>query len=158
MPEPKLPANAKRVLILDAISDPGNLGTIIRTAAGAGVDAMILAPDCVDAYNPKVLRSAMGAHFRLPVLTMTWAQIHAEVNVKETYLADGVADFNYTDADWVGSSWALIIGSEAHGASEDAQKAATITIKIPMVNETESLNAAMATAVILFEAARQRSL
>ncbi len=156
MPQPELPTDAQSILIADAISDPGNLGTIIRTAAGAGVDAVILAPNCVDAYNPKVLRSGMGAHFRVPVLEMTWAQIREQVAVDEIYLADGEGDMPY-DADvWASGSWALIVGSEAHGASDEALATATQRVFIPMAHATESLNAAVAAAVILFEAARQR--
>ncbi|MEL7236159.1 MAG: RNA methyltransferase, partial [Chloroflexota bacterium] len=87
MPQPAYPADARRVLVLDAISDPGNLGTIMRTAAGAGIDVLVLAPGSVDAYNPKVLRSAMGAHFRLPVMELSWEQIGEMVQVDARYLA-----------------------------------------------------------------------
>lgn len=155
MPAPTLPAHAQQIVILDALRDPGNVGTLIRTAAGAGADALILAPGCADPYNPKTLRSGMGAHFRLPVIEMAWAQIHAALSVSAIYLADGAAEVAYDQVDWR-QAWALIIGSEAHGAGADARRTATHPITIPMARATESLNAAAAAAVILFEAARQR--
>ena len=147
------PSRLERVLLLDGIHDPGNLGTIIRTASGAGVDALILTPDCVDVYNPKVLRAGMGAHFRLPILRWTWEQIH-HTPYPRVYLADSVGEQPYIQADWH-TPWMLVIGSEAHGASENAHSLATQTIYIPMANATESLNAAIATAVILFHAVQQ---
>ena len=155
-PQPTYPLDAGRVLILDALRDPGNLGTMLRTAAGAGVQAVVLAPGCVDPYNPKVLRGGMGAHFRLPILEMTWDDIQERVTVSAFYLAAGEADTRYDAIPWAQHDWALIIGSEAHGASDLAQQTATVPVTIPMHRATESLNAAAAAAVILFEAARQR--
>ncbi len=155
-PQPTYPLGAGRVLILDAIRDPGNLGTMLRTAGGAGVQAVVLAPGCVDPYNPKVLRGGMGAHFRLPVLEMTWDDIQERVDVSAFYLAAGEADTHYNAVPWAQHDWALIIGSEAHGASDPARQTATVPVAIPMHRATESINAAAAAAVILFEAARQR--
>ena len=156
LPQPTYPLGAERVLVIDAIRDPGNLGTLLRTAAGAGIDVVVLAPGCVDAYNPKVLRGGMGAHFRMPVVTMDWAEIGAQVAVSAFYLAAGEAETSYDRIPWAQHAWALIIGSEAHGASVEAQAATTVPIRIPMAHATESLNAAAAAAVILFEAARQQ--
>ena len=153
-PQPTLPAAPARLLLLDAVRDPGNLGTIIRTAAGAGCDAVLLAPGCADPYNPKVLRSAMGAHFRIPVAELSWEHIHT-LNLPPCYLAAADADIPYDQTDWR-NRWGLIIGSEAHGASQAAHDLAAATVQIPMARATESLNAAIAAAVILFEAARQR--
>ncbi len=154
MPAPKLPSSPQRVLILDAIRDPGNMGTILRTAAAAGVQVTILSPDCVDPYNPKALRSGMGAHFRVPLVEMSWEEIAAYVASLRVYLADSHGDMRYNEADW-SAGWALIIGSEAHGAGEQAAKLASARVYIPMAAETESINAAMAAGVILFEASRQ---
>jgi len=154
MPEPVLPSAPKRVLILDAIRDPGNMGTILRTAAAAGVEVALLSPDCVDPYNPKVLRGGMGAHFRLPVIEMSWEQIEAYAQPLRIYLADSHGDVRYDEADWA-AGWALIIGSEAHGAGQEAAKLASARVYIPMAAETESINAAMAAGVILFGAKRQ---
>jgi TrmH family RNA methyltransferase len=153
LPRPDLPRNPRRVLILDAVRDPGNMGTILRTAAAAGVQLAILSPDCVDPYNPKVLRGGMGAHFRLPIVEAAWHEITAYCEGLAVYLAESNGSTDYDTADW--SAWALIIGSEAHGASQQARTLATRTLRIPMAAETESLNAAVAAAVILFEAARQ---
>lgn len=154
MPAPNLPGTPRRVLILDALRDPGNLGTILRTATAAGVDAVLLAPGCVDPYNDKALRGGMGAHFRVPVAPQKWDEIAAYCAGLVVYLADMDGDVAYDAADWA-HGWALIVGSEAHGASESAAALARQRVYIPMAAETESLNAASAAAVILFEAARQ---
>ena len=158
LPMPSLPRSPRRVLILDALHDPGNLGTILRTAGAAGVELVLLAPGTVDPYNDKVLRGGMGAHFRIPVVSQSWDKIAVTCNGLAVYLADMSGDLAYDAADWssAASGWALIIGSEAHGASEQAVTLAHQRIVIPMAAATESLNAATAAAVILFEAARQR--
>jgi TrmH family RNA methyltransferase len=154
MPAPGIPASPRRVLILDALADPGNLGTILRTAAAAGVDLVLLAPGTVDPYNDKALRGGMGAHFRVPVVNQSWERITITCDGLPVYLADMTGDLTYDAADW-GQGWALIVGSEAHGASEQAESLAHQRVYIPMAAATESLNAASAAAVILFEAARQ---
>jgi TrmH family RNA methyltransferase len=153
-PTPSLPIAPRRILVLDAISDPGNLGTILRTAAAAGVDVVLLAPGCVDPYNDKALRGGMGAHFRVPVINQSWEKITASCDGAPVYLADMQGDQAYDAADWSGR-WALIIGSEAHGASQQAAALAHSRIYIPMAAATESINAASAAAAILFEASRQ---
>ena len=155
MPKTALPDSLKQVLILDSIRDPGNLGTILRTAAAAGVGAVLLSPTCADPYNPKALRGGMGAHFRVVVANMDWAQIESTCADKTVYMADGSGDGLYDAVDWSGD-WALIIGSEAHGAGDRARKFATSLIRIPMAGDTESLNAAVAAGIILFEAAKHR--
>ena len=152
MPSSKLPTPMTRVLICDAIRDPGNLGTILRTAAAANVQAVLLSPDCVDPYNPKVLRSAMGAHFRLAIAEHAWDAIGTYCHDLPVYVADMVGDVRYDQADW--SKFALIIGSEAHGSSAEADALATNTIFIPMRKNAESLNAAIAAGILLFEAQR----
>jgi len=157
MPHPTLPEKPERVLILDAIRDPGNMGTLLRTAAGAGVQAVLLSPDCVDPYNPKTLRGGMGAHFRVPVVERPWSQIARYCQGMSIYVADSHGDIRYDEDNW-SWAWALIIGSEAHGASEVAQHLAMARLYIPLAAETESLNAAVAAGVILFEARRQTRL
>lgn len=152
---PPLPETPQRVLILDNLRDPGNMGTILRTAAAAGVEVVLLSPGSVDAYNPKVLRGGMGAHFRIPVLEASWTRIAVYCRDLTVYLADMQGDVTYDAADWQ-QAWALIIGSEAHGESEEASTLARQHVYIPMASETESLNAAVAAGIILFEAARQR--
>ena len=154
MPQPNLPADAHRIVILDSIRDPGNLGTILRTAGAAGVQAVLLSPTCVDPYNPKALRGGMGAHFRVPLAQADWEHISAYCYNKKVYLADSEGDLRCNEAHW-GAAWALIIGGEANGAGNEGLALAQQRLYIPMAAATESLNAAVAASVILFEAARQ---
>lgn len=143
------------VLIPDQIRDPGNLGTLLRTAAAAGVQAVFLPPETTDAFSPKVLRSGMGAHFRLPIHSMKWEKIRRETNDLKIFLADMDGD----------SCWeidlrqplALIVGSEAEGASDEARRLASQNISIPMSGDMESLNAGVAGSVLMFEVVRQRT-
>ena len=152
------PAKPQFVLILDALSDPGNLGSLLRSARAAGVDAVWLAPDCADPLAPKVLRAAMGAHFRLPLFPMDWPQIAQEAAAHrlKLFLSDVATGTNYRSADYA-APLALIIGSEAHGAGEAARSLEHQAIHIPMRADSESLNAAAAGAVLLFEIAAQKS-
>ena len=156
IPKPPLPRQARRALILDGIGEPGNMGTILRTAAAAGVDIAVLSPGCVDPYNSKALRAGMGAHFRLPVVEAAWNEIRGFCGALTVYACRADADTPYTDVDWSGD-WALIVGSEAHGISQPAQHMTERSIAIPMSGAAESLNAAAAAAIVLFEARRQRS-
>jgi len=155
LPEAAPPDHVTLLLILDAIADPGNLGTILRTAAAAGADVVALAPNSVDPFNPKVLRGAMGAHFRLPIVRWSWREIADRCRDLPVFLADAEAAQHYNAVDWR-APLALIIGGEAHGAASEAHQLATTRIAIPMANQVESLNAAIATGVLLFEIRRQR--
>ncbi len=155
LPSATLPALMSHLLILDSIRDPGNLGTILRTAAAAGVHAVLLSPTCADPYNPKVLRGGMGAHFRVPLAEYDWEQIKDHCAGKPVYIADGTGEARYDGVNWAGD-WAVIIGSEAHGTGDAARALATSRIRIPMAADTESLNAAVATGIILFEAIKPR--
>ncbi|MCD4672017.1 MAG: RNA methyltransferase [Anaerolineaceae bacterium] len=156
-----LPSDLNFVLIIDQVRDPGNLGTILRTAAAAGVQAVILAPGTTDAFAPKVVRSGMGAHFRLPVIKMTWEQLHAahefgELHAIPFYLADAAGETDCWDLDWR-SPVGLIVGGEADGAGSQAHQLAAALVRIPMPGSIESLNAAAAASVLLFEVVRQRN-
>jgi len=143
-------------VILDAISDPGNLGAIIRTSAAAGVDALFLGPNNVDWLNSKVVRAAMGAHFRVSIgLFNDDALAMIEARCPNRVLSDCRAKQAHDQVDWTAGT-ALIIGSEAHGASEKFRAFATTSAAIPMAGGVESLNAAIAAGVMLFEAQRQR--
>ncbi len=157
LPFPDLPRpeHATFTLILDRLRDPGNLGTILRTALAAGVEQLLLAPGTVDFSNPKVVRAAMGAHLRLPVLDAGWDTIADAVKGCNVWLAAASKKNRYTDVDWTRPS-ALIVGSEAHGAGTEARALARGKVSIPMASDVESLNAAIASAVILFEVVRQR--
>jgi len=150
------PPSPSLVLVVDRLRDPGNLGSILRSANAAGVEQVILAPKTVDPYNPKVVRGAMGAHFWLPIVALSWPEVAKTLAGIQVLLADVRAERAYCEVDWTQPS-ALIIGGEAHGASPEAKELAAATIAIPMRGGAESLNAAVAASVILFEAARQRS-
>lgn len=145
------------VLILDAISDPGNLGTLLRSAAAADCDAVLLAPGCADAFSPKVLRSGMGAHFRQPILTLDWPKISAfaKEHKLSLYLAESWQGTPYNEVD-LGKPFALIVSNEATGVTKAAKALNAQPIQIPMPGRMESLNAAIAGSIILFEAVRQR--
>ena len=144
------------ILILDQIRDPGNLGTLLRTAAATGVQAVLLPPETTDAFAPKVVRSGMGAHFRLAIHSKTWEEIREQIKDLRVYLADMEGQSCWeTD---LRQPLALIIGGEAEGASDEARKLATQKICIPMAGNVESLNAGVAGSVLMFEVVRQRSL
>jgi len=148
-----MPAPPQFALILDTVRDPGNVGTILRSARGAGVDAVFCTPGTTDPYNDKVVRAAMGAHFRVPLRVVTWEHLaDALRGISRVYLADARGEIEYTHADWT-RPVALIVGGEAEGASEEARKIAKSRVSIPMRGGAESLNAAMAATVLLFEAA-----
>ncbi len=155
-----LPETLDFILVLDSIKDPGNMGTILRTACAAGVNAVFLSPKCVDIYSPKVLRSAMGAHFKLPMVEINWHLMKTEISSgsiePEIYLADVRQGEPLWKCDLT-LPIALIISSEATGASPEAVEIASQKIHIPMPGGFESLNASMAAAVLLFEVVRQRT-
>jgi RNA methyltransferase, TrmH family len=150
------PAELSFALVLDRLSDPGNLGTVLRTADAAGVQAVFLAPGTVDAYNPKVVRAAMGAHFHLPILSATWAELAERLAGLKVWLAEAREGQPYPQVNWQGPS-ALLIGSEAEGPSPEALKFTNRRVRIPMPGRAESLNAAVAAGILMFEVARQRS-
>lgn len=142
------------ILIPDQIRDPGNLGTLLRSAAASGVQAVLIPPETTDAFAPKVLRSGMGAHFRLPIQEMSLDEIEKVVAPMQVYVAemDGQPCWE-TD---LTKPIALIVGSEAEGASESARKLANGKISIPMKGGAESLNAGAAGSILMFEVMRQR--
>jgi TrmH family RNA methyltransferase len=158
LPENPLPDRADWLLALDQVRDPGNVGTILRTAAAAGVAGVISLPGTVDVFNPKTMRAGMGAHFRLPLLRLSWDTFEARYGTgwaiwrAEAHTPDAVL---YDQADWR-SPTILMIGGETHGISENARKFAAHAVAIPMAPGTESLNASAAAAVLLFEIRRQR--
>jgi TrmH family RNA methyltransferase len=151
------------LLILDDLADPGNMGTILRTALAADVDEVLLTAGCVDYYSPKVVRAAAGAHIALPVETdLSWAAIEERVKAhcpagSRVLLAEAGSSHFYYEQDLT-RPFALIIGNEAHGPSREAHAMATLSITIPLANQVESLNAAMATGIILYEGVRQTTL
>jgi TrmH family RNA methyltransferase len=147
---------APLVLVLDRLRDPGNLGSLLRAAAGAGVDAVYLSPETVDPWNPKVVRAGMGAHFRTPILPLdATAMADLAASLPRRVVAHAGAGQPYDAVDWTGPA-ALVIGAEAAGVSPALRSWASDEVAIPLASGVESLNAAVAGAIILFEAARQR--
>jgi TrmH family RNA methyltransferase len=146
-------ASAGFVVVAAGLSDPGNLGTVLRTAEAAGADAVALTPDTVDVTNPKVVRAAAGALFLLPVVDQVEL---GEVRSMGLRLLGTAARGGtpYTNADLTGRV-AVVVGNEAHGLPDDTP--VDEWISIPHAGRAESLNAAMAAAVICFEAMRQRT-
>ncbi len=156
-----LPPHHDFLLILDGVRDPGNLGTILRSAAAAGAQAVLLAPWCVDVWSPKVVRSAMGTHFTLPIHSLAWTEIENIVHLPaaplHVYLADASGEVSYAEADFV-SPLAIIVGGEASGAGIQAAAIADARVYIPMPGGSESLNAAVAASLLVFEVVRQRGI
>ncbi|MEA3408122.1 MAG: RNA methyltransferase [Chloroflexota bacterium] len=146
------------LLVLDNVRDPGNVGTILRTAEATGTDAVVLSKGCADAYDPKVVRAGMGAQLRLPLFTnATWGDIAAFVEGKQCLVADANGQATPWMIQW-NQPTALIVGNEAHGASPEAWELADQSVRLPMAEDVESLNVAIATAIFLFEAQHQRGL
>ena len=144
-------------MILDDIQDPGNMGTILRTADSLNMKQIIVSKDCADAYNPKVVRSTMGAIFRINIIesdnlvkTIKEMKKH-KIKVMATSLetSKSMYDISYEKT-------AIVIGNEANGVEKEILELADEKIKIPMPGKTESLNASVATAVILYEAMRNK--
>ena len=145
-----MPPNATFVLVADRLGDPGNAGTIIRSAEAAGADAVVLTPGSVDPYNPKVVRASAGSLFRVPVLEST---LDLLTGFRRLGTSSHRGDI-YTDPVYHGRV-AVVVGNEAHGLDDDATIDQWITI--PHAGPAESLNVAMAATVLVFEVARQRS-
>lgn len=155
MPRPKLTAAHSRFcLLLEDIQDPGNLGSMIRSAAAAGCDAVFLSRGCADAWSPKVLRGGMGGHFELDIHESADLRAVAEAFSGEVYAASLQAKQSLYDCDLRGTV-ACAIGNEGAGLSEELLHVAH-PVFIPMPGKIESLNAAAAAAVCLFEVARQQ--
>lgn len=151
-----VPEKKDLVLIADEIRDPGNLGTLMRSCLAAGADMILLSPGTADLYSPKVVRAGMGAHFRLPALAGTWEEILQLSDGLPLYLADMNQGKSCWETDLTGPV-GIILGGEAHGPGKDARDLAHHSVHIPMNTHSESLNAAAAGAILLFEIRRQRT-
>jgi TrmH family RNA methyltransferase len=143
-------------LLLEDIQDPGNLGSMLRSAAAAGCDAVFLSLGCADAWSPKVLRAAMGGHFALRIYEQQDLLNVAKAFVGSLLATSLHASHSLYDCDLRGNI-AFLVGNEGAGLSPDLLNLATEKIRIPMPGKVESLNAAAATAICLFEAVRQRN-
>lgn len=148
------------IVLLEDIQDPGNLGTIFRTGEGAGIDGVIITSKTADIFNPKVIRSTMGSIYRVPYyVTDDLKQVieklkQKEINVYAAHLENSV---EYDVPDYTRAS-AFLIGNEGNGLKRETADSATSYIKIPMQGQVESLNAAIATSILMYEAARQRRI
>lgn len=141
--------HAKRVLALDAVSDPGNMGTLLRTAVAFGFDALCLLPHCCDPFNEKVVRAARGAHFKIALSKLGRREL--EQWVERERVTAWVADTSGMDPKQIslGDRSLLVIGNEAHGPSE-AMFSFCKPISLPMQGDMESLNAAVAGGILLY--------
>ncbi len=155
-PWPDLPPTHPRWLVLDEVQDPGNVGTLLRSAEAVGIGQVVCSPGTADVYSPKVVRAAMGAHFFVPLhLARSWEEVRDLVQgVPRVYAADAEAETPYDTVDWQ-QPVALIIGNEAQGIGPEGRSLATSRITIPMQGRMASLNAAVAGSVLLFEMLRQ---
>lgn len=155
IPEPDACLTGERFLVLDGVQDPGNVGTIWRTADAFGADGLILLPGCADPWSPKVVRSTMGACFRLPVLNCTLEGLLSMLEGKDiplyaTALREDTLDIRTADL----KRAVIVIGSEGRGVSHEVLECCEQTVKIPMRERCESLNAAMAAGIVLWESWR----
>lgn len=151
-------SGAAHLMLLENLQDPGNLGTILRAGEGAGITGLIMSDDTVDIYNPKVIRSTMGSIFRVPFVYVEDLTVTAEVLKKNgirLYAAHLGGRNNYEQEDYTGNT-GFLIGNEGNGLSERLSQTADAWVKIPMAGNVESLNAAVAASILMFEAARQR--
>ncbi len=146
------------ILVLESIQDPGNLGTMIRTGEGAGLSGVLANKTTVDYYNPKTIRSTMGSIYRIPFVVaedLTEAVGSLQKKGVRFAAADLSAEFEYDEADYKGSC-GFFIGNEGNGLSKELSDLADQKIRIPMEGKVESLNAAVAASICMYEAKRQR--
>lgn len=146
------------VSVLDNLQDPGNMGTIFRTAEAAGATGILMSSDCVDIYNPKVVRSTMGALLRMPFLCAEDLPAALE-DLKKAGIrvyAAHLAGKEFYDREDYRSGTAFLIGNEGNGIREETARSADCMIRIPMAGKAESLNAAVAASILMYEVSRQR--
>ena len=146
------------IMVLENVQDPGNVGTIIRTAEGAGVTGIFISRDTADVFSPKVIRATMGSVFRVPLIqeesltdVLTWLSARG-ISTCAAHLDGSVV---YTEPDYTAGT-AFLIGNEGNGLTDELAAAADLRIRIPMDGQVESLNASVAAAVMMYEASRQR--
>ena len=150
------PALGRRIVALDGVQDPGNVGTILRTADAAGFDGVLLSQQCADVFSPKVLRATMGSIFRMAI------RVTADLPGELTALRDGgcavissqLDGQPFYHRDPVGEHYALVIGSEGNGVTDEVKAIATHRVKLPMRGGAESLNAAVAAGIMMYELTR----
>ena len=149
-------ALGKHIVVLDGVQDPGNVGTIIRTADAAGLDGVLLSNQCADVFSPKVLRATMGSIFRMNLRTT--GDLPGELTkLREkgySILSSQLDGTPFYEREKVAERFALIIGNEGNGVSEQVQQTATHQVRLPMRGGAESLNAAIAAAIMMYELMR----
>ena len=153
----KINQYADYILALDGIQDPGNLGTIIRTADSANIKQILVSKDTVDSYSPKVVRSTMGAIYRVKIiecenLAKTLKSLQTtgfEIVTTDLHTDKSIYDMNYNKK-------IVVIGNEANGVTQEIRELSNYRVKIPMLGKTESLNAAVATGIMIYEYVRQK--
>ena len=145
------------VLVIDGVQDPGNVGTLVRSGAAAGATLIVRTPGSADPFGPKALRAGVGAHFRVPIRDAARPDDLGPLTENVgLYTAAADAERAYHDVAWTGPC-GLVVGAETRGVSSAWQAVCRDSVSVPMLRGVESLNAAAAAAVILFEAARQRA-
>jgi len=157
LPDQRLPErlDGRRYVVLDGVQDPGNVGTVLRTADAFDADGLLLLPGCADPYSPKTIRASMGAVFRRPVWQCTPGEMRALLDRSGLKLYGAALRQDTLDARCVNYDGAAIaIGSEGKGLSDEVLALCDATVKIPMSERCESLNAAMAAVILLWEAYR----
>lgn len=154
-----LASHRSLVLIADGVQDPGNLGTMIRSADAVGASAVLLGKGTVDLYNAKTIRSTMGSLFHLPIAECDLAEVLPQARERSVQVAAARLEEARScyQADFTKDTW-LVLGNEGQGVSDTTLQHADLYVTIPMAGHAESLNVAMASTVLLFEAMRQRSL
>lgn len=149
-------ALGKHIVVLDGVQDPGNVGTIIRTADAAGMDGVLLSNQCADVFSPKVLRATMGSIFRMNLRTTD--DLPGELTkLREkgySILSSQLDGTPFYEREKVAEQFALVIGNEGNGVSEQVQQTATHRVRLPMRGGAESLNAAIAAAIMMYELMR----
>lgn len=158
LPEMLLESENPFLMVLDNLQDPGNLGTIFRTAEAAGVTGIIMSKDCVDIYNPKTIRSTMGAIYRMPFLIAEdLSEMIGKIQQRQIRVyAAHLEGKNTYDQENYRTGCAFLIGNEGNGLRREIAECADCWIRIPMAGQVESLNAAIAASVLMFEVSRQR--
>lgn len=158
-PQFDLPPESTSIIALDRVNDPGNIGTILRSAAALELDGVLLTPGTTDPFSPKAMRAAMGAQLHLPILWKEPADIKRLCQTAKKPMALIATTMECGDACWdadLTSPLCLIIGNEANGISEELLALSNRCVKIPIAEDVESFNAAVAAAVLMYEITRQR--
>ena len=145
--------NYSKVLILDKIQDPGNLGTIIRTADAAGFDAVVLGEGCVDVYNDKVVRSMQGSQFHVAIYHENLTDVYGKLKENDIPIAVTALHRDAKDFKWLTGrdSVAIVVGNEGNGVRQELIDSADHVIQIPMFGQAESLNVAIATGILMYQ-------